>query len=792
MATIFLLLSGQFLLISPDITKTLASTKTLKATKTASETLNNQTYLMKTENDQPMQYKNIAFGDSNLSSSIEKPQSPEEYDNISCLATNKTTFSMELRKSRNMTNKTGLFEDVDSKGLDCNKTNDSPEERATPLFEGNATYHTLKQHNKEPFSTTTSDVSSTPHMNTVDPDPIMTFTCQNRCSMEISFPCSCSASCVVYGTCCDNITHDCPHVWEEGLTRFKHILQSDIICYENFIFMVSSCPRKPKKSAEQKGTSLPTTGKRSLEKVTIGLENQSAIFDDVGIKPGTSQVTGFISENVSLSNRDNQESIVERLKKALSEAPVTDSDTGLTFINKSIYDCNKMPQSTAVVWSVESTYNSISPTKMEVFESLDIVNQYEIEFNIQILKAHQCEQKVIETCDQTWDQNERYEEYTDKCQKTFALILSKYPKPVFYRNIFCAYCNQGIHNDYEFHLSDKSVFKRQKFKILMSFSKHGTISVKLSQPSASRDIFPWSHAQCLIPASDNLSISSDINKKSASVESDKRAVCSVTCHGSFFKAQSDGLCKTRHTALLAIADDGLPPLCPAAMNSLAKFLVCGLKSEVASLSYADIDSQPVSVMFDASVNKSLYVVKINLALINITGGLFSSHHGDTFKNIYHVALLVKSFQNYRSSHDLCSRQSEEYTKNNPELRIIRTLSLDHYVSMTQATRSLAQGMEELRGPLEDKQNTTTVCLTTVYRRTEVDPSLLRCTEDPLYKLDTTLVNDFRRCLRCFSHLDNPEVSDKNEADTVIKNGSFLNEVLALITLSLAIIEIIKI
>ncbi|GFN91981.1 hypothetical protein PoB_001848700 [Plakobranchus ocellatus] len=52
---------------------------------------------------------------------------------------------------------------------------------------------------------------------------------------------------------------------------------------------------------------------------------------------------------------------------------------------------------------------------------------------------------------------------------------------VYYRNIFCAYCSEGTHNNYNLVLSDNAMFKRQQLRVLMSFSKHGAISLKLSQ-----------------------------------------------------------------------------------------------------------------------------------------------------------------------------------------------------------------------------------------------------------------------------------------------------------------------
>ncbi|GFN93795.1 hypothetical protein PoB_002030100 [Plakobranchus ocellatus] len=48
-----------------------------------------------------------------------------------------------------------------------------------------------------------------------------------RCGKKISFPCSCSAACVIYGTCCDNMAQDCPHVWEERRSSFNLIRTLD-------------------------------------------------------------------------------------------------------------------------------------------------------------------------------------------------------------------------------------------------------------------------------------------------------------------------------------------------------------------------------------------------------------------------------------------------------------------------------------------------------------------------------------------------------------------------------------
>ncbi|GFO44373.1 hypothetical protein PoB_007087800 [Plakobranchus ocellatus] len=314
----------------------------------------------------------------------------------------------------------------------------------------------------------------------------------------------------------------------------------------------------------------------------------------------------------------------------------------------------------------------------------------------------------------------------------------------------------------------------------MSISKTGAINVRLFKSGRPSAMLPWSHAHCPIPHHNNLSIPSEL-EGSANAESDQQDVCSVTCQGRYFKAQSDGLCKTQHSALLAIADDGSSPLCPAAMRGLANFLMCGLKSQVETLSHADLKSQSVSVMFDASTNKKLYVVEINLALLSITDQIFSFLRGDAIRNIYHVALLMKSFENYRSSRVLCSRQN--LSDQNSALRVIHTSSIESYLHKIKSDIALSEGMEELRGPIVDRQNTTTVCLTTVHIAKNVKPDYLYCMEDPVRERDTTLLHGFRNS-PCFSLVKNLEVPrGSNGAVIVMKStGSFLMWTILIIVL----------
>ncbi|GFO50717.1 hypothetical protein PoB_007722200, partial [Plakobranchus ocellatus] len=176
-----------------------------------------------------------------------------------------------------------------------------------------------------------------------DIDHSLIFTCEGRCGEKLSFPCSCTATCVVYGSCCDNITQDCPEVWQEGWARFEHITRADLVCDENLVYQISSCPSPVKEAVIGGERWLANIKKRMLKKVNVS-------------SPSSSGVSAFFnkdfiridSSSSAESDMDTQGSLYQRLKKALLLAPVTDSESGLTFSTRAIYDCNNMSESTAL------------------------------------------------------------------------------------------------------------------------------------------------------------------------------------------------------------------------------------------------------------------------------------------------------------------------------------------------------------------------------------------------------------------------------------------------------------
>ncbi|GFO33144.1 hypothetical protein PoB_005964900 [Plakobranchus ocellatus] len=632
------------------------------------------------------------------------------------------------------------------KGNDKNETDDDSSELSTSIKEHSNGNSELDYGAELPLLDGIID----------DADAALTFTCKDRCGKKISFPCSCSATCVIYGTCCDNLTQDCPHVWYEGKTRFSHISRAGLICDEDFLYKVVTCPKAVKENVEWSESVTSNTNKPLGGKESEIITTKKWFPFGVQTSPGTGDVTGSNSPTSSAIDGGPQETTIERLNRALSHAPITDSDTGLTFLNKAIYDCHNMSETTALRWSLVLDYAFVNPTKLEDFDHTITLSKYQPDFDKRMFMAHQCLKNVIEICNHTENVQGPDIMYPKYCPKSIAFISTG---DLLYRNIFCAYCNEGRHDKYALVSSHNIQFKGPDFHVLMSMSDSKTFSFKLSKPAyfaAGGIKLAWSLVTCSVPDQD---ISPGGTTDPAVWEAEKRSVCSVRCEDPSFTVRSDGLCKAEHHALLAVADDGLSPLCPSSVEGLARFLSCGLESEVESLRNADFSAPSASVMFDATYNRILYVVKLYMALPQTSNEVLSNSREDLFKSIHHIALLTRSFKDYRLSQMLCS-QTKDVTEKS-DLKVIHTRTVAD-VSLLYVDQDFSEGMEKLRGQILDNQTTTTVCFDNLNSYYEADPNLLICMDDPVYERDATLIRKFRNS-SCFAHLENLESAESNGA-----------------------------
>ncbi|GFN74560.1 hypothetical protein PoB_000106600 [Plakobranchus ocellatus] len=621
--------------------------------------------------------------------------------------------------------------------------------------------------------------------NDIDMDLI--FTCEGRCDKKISFPCSCSATCVVYGTCCENLSQDCPRVWEEGQFLFDQMRGSDFVCDAGTkIYKIVSCPGLIE--SKEIGSSNSETPMMRIENVRNTAVNTT---------PDTKDSTVSSSTSLTEADKQIQEPLWQRLIKALTAGPVTDSNTGFTFNSKAIYDCLGMSPKTAMPWSVKLRYNSKSPTKLEDVGNFQTLEEYFPKFDTNIFMAHMCVPGLIDTCKLTDDLEKMSAINEDKCKNSTAIVVSSHTRRIIYRNRFCVYCNEGRHNRYALLTTNRMPLREPDFFVLMSISESNTFNFALrTQHALARDPYPWTQAQCSMPASTSFSTGLQSNVDSRSSESGEPSICSVTCGDSSFSFGSDGVCRARHLALLAVADDGLTRLCPSALTGLAKFLTCGLESEIKNLKKADVGASSVAVMFDSTLNTSLYVVSLHMALAERSLFYFSNIMNEAIPNIRQVALLVKSLRDYRLSQTLCSEREEKIE--NDFSKTIQTSSLITDVGRSIGKVNFFKYMKQLRGPIVDNQTTTTVCLSAVYdaigvykNLDKVDPKHLKCMDDPVYEHDADWITKFHDS-PCFSHFENLQSPGANGAFGIIKDrGVLLVGVFFLYFLKELVVQILK-
>ncbi|RUS82510.1 hypothetical protein EGW08_009724 [Elysia chlorotica] len=129
--------------------------------------------------------------------------------------------------------------------------------------------------------------------------------CRYRCGYEANFPCSCDDKCVVHRTCCEDLAQVCPELYSQAVAKFEHLLNASVRCDRiTAVFMVESCPS--------------------------GLKTNGEVFPRTpsSVSPGETPESGDGEKTLSLL-------------EVMSNAPVTDLETGIIYANARVYDCNK-------------------------------------------------------------------------------------------------------------------------------------------------------------------------------------------------------------------------------------------------------------------------------------------------------------------------------------------------------------------------------------------------------------------------------------------------------------------
>ncbi|GFN81770.1 hypothetical protein PoB_000827600 [Plakobranchus ocellatus] len=146
--------------------------------------------------------------------------------------------------------------------------------------------------------------------------------CYHRCGNVASFPCSCEERCVVHNNCCKDLAQACPTLYHLALQKFRVLRSANVRCDEKTaVFMIDSCPTN-----QHFAVKAPSDDNFSFQSDNVTLPNS--------VPPQTQR-------------KDNKATLLD----ITLNAPITDVDTGITYANFSIYECNKMPASVTVAQS---------------------------------------------------------------------------------------------------------------------------------------------------------------------------------------------------------------------------------------------------------------------------------------------------------------------------------------------------------------------------------------------------------------------------------------------------------
>ncbi|RUS82586.1 hypothetical protein EGW08_009660 [Elysia chlorotica] len=602
------------------------------------------------------------------------------------------------------------------------------------LNEGNVNREARVDHTGPQVSTVSSSVYPV-RENHLGDDPLLT--CRGRCGFGASFPCGCSASCVVYQTCCRDIALDCPHVVQKAWSEFQHLITADVLCDDDAVLKITSCPKEYGNHNINKNGNKNIPGQRQHPHSAMGR----------GITQNPQQISKSLESPFNISDLEQglKEANQKFYQALLSSSPMTDLSTGFTFINRSIYECHGVAAENISPWSLQLDYIFPNPTNLADLEPLlKNHNTYMPLFNERILFPHLCSRHIVRKCNRFSIHGDSNKELEEKCLNGTAGVVQAFSdNSKLYFNIFCAYCNEGRNGAFMLYQRHQTEFKDFELKVLMSHSGDDRYSLTVLNHASIH--VSWLSGQCFISQA---ALEQDSSNKNPG-EQRGHTVCSTTCSKMYFTHSPDGICRAPHTAVVALTDAGLPPLCRRAIPLLADFIICGLKHLIPSLKNADFHPSMVTNAFDKRLNKTLHVVRLHMELPTLAAGFFANQVDESWSNYHRLAVLVKTFALYRTSHNLCNETEENGGKSDSDSNQISLMSQSHNYDVSYHERGLV-----IRGEVVDSENKTTFCLSFTSRDTSTNvdasevPFHLMCSEEAAREKDEAMIQMLANS-RCF-------------------------------------------
>ena len=162
-----------------------------------------------------------------------------------------------------------------------------------------------------------------------------------------------------------------------------------------------------------------------------------------------------------------------------------------------------------------------------------------------------------------------------------------------------------------------------------------------------------------------------------------------------------------------------------------------------------------SVHFSSSLNKTLYVVKLNVALPVASNTIYDTPNENVWLQISHLAFVIKSIHQPGLFEDACDKQ--DLNSSQVKLGEIRTekVNVNGYTIDAYDQEDVELTMSELRGPVLDRQNRMLMLFSGYddVNINEIYGRVLVCMDDLVHQGDKEAIREVRSS-PCFDHLLN--------------------------------------
>ena len=560
-------------------------------------------------------------------------------------------------------------------------------------------------------------------------DPL---SCQGRCGDREAYPCSCANICIVHGNCCDDLKDKCANLVASAKSRFQHLQEVEVECSSiTSTFMVMSCPDQLSSDEKDLNEKSPLSKhEENDEEGHVYDESLSTQCRTSSIwktsTPSTKNRTDpgalvLPSNDVTVPNPDVDDEIrpsTSVLVSLMLNTPVTDITTGIIYRNRSVAQCNRVPNLYILSWKVQAPVSTTvgKPQNLELLEQIvttKIVAYIRPDLPRNISTGSECITVSIKQCQKEWV-TDRPELETLCLSGNIVYHKTKYPlRQEYFDNIHCFICNIGSDTYSSPVLRYVPSQRNFKLSVVLSLSNSGKLTLFTRGNDNYAKLY-WDALACDV-----------------STAKDGDGQCSTTKCASGFEKRLDGMCRSLRKVRFAIGGGN----CTYSRSEqfekdLLSLIMCYLETS------EDAEFDTENVRFD-----TVYDPRLGIPLLQIdieVYYLYAYAFDRDFKIRREIAMLV-----YDANFSCVPLETNITCLGSScrlgELEIQSVISIDAY----RGTKKPSEGI----GLLDN--GSITICEAKTEWKKKV-PNNLVCQQTPLYASTFQFFN-WTRQMSCFAN-----------------------------------------